>query len=226
MNPRPVLYTFRRCPYAMRARLAIASAGIEVELREVVLRDKPPSMLKASPKGTVPVLALPDGTVIDESIDIMIWALRQSDPDGWLSPWLHQHDDVDRLIRQNDGPFKKSLDRYKYPVRYADENIDPDEQRALALDILREWEARLSREGWLFASRPTLADMAVFPFIRQFAKVDEDWFGQAGLPLLQARLEDFLHSEVFNAVMAKYTPWKEGETGKYCDFKIVSGKSG
>ena len=117
MTAPPILYSFRRCPYAMRARLAIFSSGIRTELREVVLRDKPLAMLEASPKATVPVLVLADGTIVEESLELMFWALGQNDPKDWLAPWHTQKNDVTRLINNNDGPFKHALDRYKYSNR-------------------------------------------------------------------------------------------------------------
>ena len=152
----PVLYSFRRCPYAMRARLALVVSGVRCELREVRLRDKPAAMLAASPKGTVPVLVLPDGRVIDESLDIMRWALSQRDPESWLDR------DDPGLIAENDGPFKHSLDRYKYPDRHAS---DPIEHREMGLETLRKIDARLSAGGQLGGSARGLADAAIMPRI-------------------------------------------------------------
>ncbi len=114
----PILYSFRRCPYAMRARMAIAASGQTCALREVVLRNKPPEMIAVSPKGTVPVLVLPDERVIEESLEIMHWALGRNDPQGWLAPLNDDRDALDAMIAENDGPFKDALDRYKYPTRY------------------------------------------------------------------------------------------------------------
>ena len=114
----PILYSFRRCPYAMRARLAIAVSGQTCALREVVLRNKPPEMIQASPKGTVPVMLLPNGHVLEESLEIMHWALNKSDPEGWLAPLNEASDHINTLISENDGSFKENLDRYKYPTRY------------------------------------------------------------------------------------------------------------
>ncbi|HCS18249.1 MAG TPA: glutathione S-transferase, partial [Erythrobacter sp.] len=159
-----ILYSFRRCPYAMRARMALSSSGLEYEHREVVLRDKPPEMLEVSPKGTVPVLVTQTGTVIEESLDIMRHALAMKDPEGWL-----ERDDPE-LVAANDGPFKHHLDRYKYATRYAD--VDPEEHRSAALDILRQVEARLAKDAYLCGARRGLADIAIFPFIRQFANAD------------------------------------------------------
>lgn len=212
MTSRPVLYSFRRCPYAMRARLAISVSRLTVELREVVLRDKPPSMLEASPKGTVPVLVAGD-RVIEESDEIMFWALRQSDPENWLQPWRENRPAVEALIVENDGPFKRHLDRYKYPVRYPDENIVAEEQRDAALEILSGWESLIGRGGWLFGEEVSVADMALLPFVRQYAHVDKDWFDDQPIPAVKDWLERFLASDRFKAIMPKFDQWQEGTGG-------------
>ena len=195
-----ILYSFRRCPYAMRARMALSSSGLEYEHREVVLRDKPPEMLEVSPKGTVPVLVTPTGTVIEESLDIMRHALAMKDPEGWL-----ERDDPE-LVAANDGPFKHHLDRYKYATRYAD--VDPEEHRSAALDILRRLETRLTSDTYLCGARRGLADIAIVPFIRQFANADRTWFDAQSLPRLQDWLERLITSELFTGVMAKHAQWK------------------
>ena len=195
-----ILYSFRRCPYAMRARMALSSSGLEYEHREVVLRDKPPEMLEVSPKGTVPVLVTQAGKVIEESLDIMRHALAMKDPEGWL-----ERDDPE-LVAANDGPFKHHLDRYKYATRYAD--VDPEEHRSAALDILRQLEARLAKDAYLCGARRGLADIAIFPFIRQFANADRTWFDAQPLPRLQDWLERLITSELFTGVMAKHAQWK------------------
>jgi glutathione S-transferase len=196
----PILYSFRRCPYAMRARLALAVSGIECEVREVSLRAKPAAMLAASPKGTVPVLVLPDGTVIDESIDIMRWALDANDPEGWL-------DGDDReLIAANDGPFKGHLDRYKYPERFAADGVD---HRAAGVAMLEQLETRLAGSAYLCGERRTLADAAVMPFVRQFAAVDREWFDALALPGVQRWLDEWLASPLFEAVMVRHAAWVE-----------------
>ena len=171
----PVLYSFRRCPYAMRARLALAVSGTRGELREVRLSAKPQAMLAASPKGTVPVLVLPGGTVLDESLDIMRWALTNRDPEGWLA-----RDDAG-LIAMNDGPFKHDLDRYKYPERYG---VDAGAHREGGLAFLREIDRRLAHTAQLCGAARGLTDAAIMPFVRQFAAVDREWFG--ALPLAPA----------------------------------------
>lgn len=206
---RPILYSFRRCPYAMRARLAIARAGICLKLREVVLRDKPAHMFEISPKGTVPVLLLADGTVIDESLDVMRWALGQNDPDAWLAPDGGTLDDMLALITACDGDFKHHLDRYKYATRY--EDVDPIADRQAAEVFLEKLETCLRAGGWLFGNRAGLADYAILPFIRQFAGVDPVWFAAAPYPALRAWLHAFLESTLFKSVMAKYPQWQPGD---------------
>lgn len=203
MSAHPTLYSFRRCPYAMRARMALWISGTACELREVKLANKPAEMLAASPKGTVPVLALPDGTVIDESLAIMRWALGRNDPEGWLAG-----DDA-ALIAQLDGPFKHHLDRYKYYTRY---DTDPLEHRAAAIDILAEWDACLSTQPYLCGSTRTLADMASFAFVRQFANHDREWFDAQPIAHLHKWLAGHLASPIFAAIMEKFTPWQAGDT--------------
>ncbi|MEP3051172.1 MAG: glutathione S-transferase [Erythrobacter sp.] len=205
MSHPPILYSFRRCPYAMRARLALWVAGIRVILREVKLADKPPALIEISPKATVPVLISADGPVLEESIEIMRWALAQNDPEGWLAG------DDGGLIERMDGPFKHHLDRYKYPNRYLD---DPDhgkvDHRAEGLAILADLDARLSTQKNLYGEAPTLADMALFPFIRQFANTDRAWFDAQDLPHLGPWLEAHLNSDIFASIMPKFDPWKAG----------------
>ena len=201
----PVLYSFRRCPYAMRARLAIQAAGIPVHLREVVLRDKPAAFLAASPSGTVPCLVLPDGRavrVIDESLDIMIWALKTSDPDGLLDMPASGRD----LIARCDGPFKHALDRTKYATRYPDS--DPVQHRAHAAAFLTDLNAQI--DTYIF-DRPTVADLAIAPFVRQFAFIDKPWFDAQPWPQVQAWLAAFMASDDFARIMAKYPQWAEGD---------------
>ena len=206
----PVLYSFRRCPYAMRARLALQVSGLPYELREVVLKSKPAELLAASPKGTVPVLVLANGQVIDESLDIMRWALGQNDPDDWLN--VGSPDDIEALIAGNDGGFKHALDRYKYPNRYPLESGNNAKafalaQRLEAANWLAGFESRLHK-GWLDGPKPCLADMATLPFVRQFAHTDAAWFAAQPWPKLQAWLARFEASALFDSVMAKHVPWK------------------
>src|SRR5690606_11695378 len=206
----PALYSFRRCPYAMRARLALAASRQHCELREVVLRDKPAELLQASPKGTVPVLVLPDGRVIDESLDIMLWALSQADPMGWLEPSETTPQDMMALIARCDSDFKASLDRYKYPQRY--ENVDPLEHRARCAAWLAELEKRLAASGALCGNRTSLADAAIMPFVRQYAQVDRSWFDQQPWPQLMRWLNDWTSGTLFQSVRDKYAPW-DGQKG-------------
>jgi glutathione S-transferase len=205
----PVLYSFRRCPYAMRARLALYASGVAVELREVALRNKPASMLAASPKGSVPVLVLPDGCVIDESWDIMQWALHQHDPDDWLGKNDGYIAAATPLIIENDTAFKDHLDRYKYPDRYPEH--PRIYYRSEAEAFLQQLENRLRATHYLLGDAMSVADVAVFPFIRQFAEVDKDWFAQAPYASLQCWLKDFLDSESYTAVMKKYSVWHPGD---------------
>ncbi len=206
----PVLYSFRRCPYAMRARLALQVSGLQYELREVSLKSKPAGLLTASPKSTVPVLVLPSGEVIDESLDIMRWALVQNDPDGWLNAGSLQ--DMCTLIAGNDGAFKHALDRYKYPNRYLPESGGDAKsfalgQRLKAASWLAGLESRLTN-GWLYGPKPSLADMATLPFVRQFAHTDAAWFAAQRWPQLQASLARFEASALFESVMGKHMPWQ------------------
>ena len=199
----PLLYSFRRCPYAMRARMAIAAAGQQVRLREIVLRDKPAHMVELSPKGTVPVLELADGTVIDESREVMDWALAASDPQGWLA-----HRD-DALIDLFDGDFKHHLDRYKYASRY--DGADALAHRAACHDILQALEDKLT-DDWLAGDAPGYTDVAILPFIRQFRIADMAWFdAQMGLPKVQAFVLRFLDWPGFLAVMEKYPLWLDAQ---------------
>ena len=205
MSDLPVLYSFRRCPYAMRARMALLVSGTPVRLREVVLRDKPEEMIAASAKATVPVLVLPDGRVIDESLAIMHWAMKRNDPENWLQGNAAET----ALIAEADGPFKDHLDRYKYPTRY--ENVDPLDHRAGGLVFLEKLDALLRDSGQLMGAKPTLADHAIFPFVRQFANNDRAWFDQLPLPALQQWLSDHLASLLFATAMQKYPQWQSGD---------------
>lgn len=206
---RPILYSFRRCPYAMRARMAITKSGITCELREIVLRNKPEHMLTISPKATIPVIQLVDGTVMDESFDIMLWALSQNDPDGWLKPLSGNVDDALLLIKQLDGPFKHHLDLYKYSSRF--ETEDPALNRQKALENLQPLIDRLSHNTFLFGNKPCIADIASFPFVRQFANTDVTWFENSTPLILQNWLNSFIQSSLFKSIFAKYTPWTPGD---------------
>jgi glutathione S-transferase len=198
----PILYSYRRCPYAMRARMALKYADIQVEHREIELRNKPQSMLQISPKGTVPVLRIND-LVLDQSLDIVRWALIQSDPHGWA--------DVDESIakawiEKNDGSFKILLDQYKYPNRFPE--LDPEGVLEEALQLmLIPMERDLQHSQYLLGSRLTWVDIAIFPFIRQFSMVNPSGFERLPIPVVKRWLNQHLESELFNAVMHKYPIW-------------------
>jgi len=210
-DKRPILYSFRRCPYAMRARLAILSSGIEVELREVVLRDKPAEMIEASPKATVPVMVLADGTVLEESLDIIEWSLATNDQEGWLNFSDDQLAEMQALIGELDGPFKSALDRYKYENRY--DNVVAKEQRDLARPFLWKLDAMLAGKQFLFGGRFSLADGAILPFVRQYAHVDRDWYWAQEWTNLVEWLDRFLASDRFASIMTKYEKWESGDNG-------------
>jgi glutathione S-transferase len=197
-----ILYSFRRCPYAMRARLALAVSGTRYELREISLRAKPTAMLTASAKGTVPVLDLAEGEVIDQSLDIMRWALTNCDPEGWLER------DNPSLISANDGAFKHDLDRYKYPDRL---EADPFIHRERGLAHLRELDARLSVSTFLGGPVRGMTDAAIVPFVRQFAGVDPDWFAAQSLPHLRRWLQGILASGLFQSIMVRAPLWDSGD---------------
>ena len=211
----PVLYSFRRCPYAMRARLALCQADVKVEIREILLRAKPAALLAVSPKATVPVLLLPNGQVLEQSLDIMCWALGQADPAAWLraAPWAAQQ----ALIALNDGLFKRLLDTYKYPQRQsgvAGEGSNTATATATAardtaaLQVLAPWDAALRHHAYLLGPRCSVADMALLPFVRQFAAVDPSWFEAAPLPSLRAWLQQRVSEPLFTAVMEKLPVWQ------------------
>lgn len=214
VSARPILYSFRRCPYAMRARLAVTVSGQKCELREIVLRDKPQEMLAASAKGTVPVLVDRDGRVIDESLDIMLWALQQHDPEHWLAPQQGDGEAMNRLIARFDSGFKYHLDRYKYPDRYSSSDAQSAQtHRSEAAAFLEEINAQLTAGGWLFGTRASLADMAIFPFVRQFALTGQEWFDAQPWPHLQRWLSARVSSDLFEGIMKKYSPWQPGDVG-------------
>jgi len=195
----PILYSFRRCPYAMRARLAIARANIQVELREVILRDKAPEMLEVSSKGTVPVLILPDGQIIDESYDVMDWAVGESGASA-----------VERaLVMQCDVDFKPWLDRYKYPNKYEDCDRETAISRAgIYLNLLEEL---LENKSFLFGNERGFADIGITPFVRQFAHVDRDWFMQSKWTNVISWYVEFTSWDGFKMIMAKHPKWVSGD---------------
>ena len=212
----PILYSFRRCPYAMRARLALQASGVEVELREIALKDKPAAMLQASPKGTVPVLVLPGGRVIEQSLEIMLWALQHNDSQAWLPANETAMNEALADIARNDGPFKQALDRYKYPARFALANgLAYREQGATALQT---WEQRLAAQSYLNGKNWGLLDAAIAPFVRQFAHTDKVWFAEQDWPHLQRWLAAFEASPAFAAVMEKVPTWSAGDVPRITRF--------
>lgn len=217
--PLPILYSFRRCPYAMRARMALIISGRICALREVKLANKPAQMIAASAKATVPVLVLDKDKVLDESLSIMRWALAQHDPEDWQNE--EYADAAAQMIAQCDGPFKRDLDRYKYHTRYAHENagagVDPLAHRAAGLAFLQRLDTQLAHhnlppeQSQLFGQQRSLADIAIFPFIRQFANHDRHWFNTLPLPHLHGWLDGHLTSELFAHAMQKTAPWQDGD---------------
>jgi glutathione S-transferase len=199
----PILYSFRRCPYAIRARMAIAYASINLEVREVSLANKPSEMTQISPKGTVPVLQL-DNRIIDESIEVMAWALEQSDPGNWLAIGLKQQQQS--LIEENDNSFKAYLDKYKYWDRFPEQSQQA--YRGQAEQFISRLDKNLSEHRYLLGDKICMADIAIFPFIRQFAFVDKDWFDQTNHLGLQRWLSEILDSPLFTQVMKKHSVWQ------------------
>jgi glutathione S-transferase len=204
----PILYSFRRCPYAMRARMAIAYSQQSVELREIILKQKPSSLFDYSPKATVPVLVLNEGRVIDQSLDIMLWALSNYDPDNWQ----HNLSDQLALIKLNDISFKAKLDKYKYADRYPEPELY---YREACYDFLSYLDTKLQNKDYLFADQYCLADIAIFPFIRQFAHVDLSWFESSSWHNVRRWLTALKTANLFSRVMNKYPVWSEQDEPTY-----------
>ncbi len=203
----PILYSFRRCPYAMRARLAIAASGQQTHLREILLRDKAPEFLETSPKGTVPVLVLADGTVLEESLDVMDWALAQSDPQNLLP--ADSADKMRTLVSRCDTEFKPHLDRYKYASRHPEMDVEITLKHAT--EFLNELDAMLADTSFLFGETRTYADIGIAPFVRQFAHVNRVWFlGQPYKNVINW-YSDFTGSTAFSDIMKKYPMWVAGD---------------
>jgi UPF0176 protein len=203
----PILYSFRRCPYAMRARLALLSSGIRCEIREIALSQKPESMLAVSPKGTVPVLVMKD-QVLEESLDILNWALQQNDPESWSTAGTDLHSDALALVLQCDSEFKRHLDRYKYPNRYnLPDGLEDRQQGSLFVSQLNE---KLSQSANLMGPAWCWVDASIAPFVRQFARTDREWFDAQAWQPLQHWLTSFETSEAYSVVMHKYKVWHQG----------------
>ena len=204
----PVLYTFRRCPYAMRARISMYYSKISYEHREILLKERPKKLYQLSPKGTVPVLNLPDGKVIDESLDIMKWSVSVNDPDSWF---VNNIDHQLEIISINDEEFKKWLDRYKYHDRYPEYSVEY--YRGKCEKILDNFEKILASEKFLFSNNISLADIALLPFVRQFSNVDIIWFRKTFIHL-SGWMNGLIGMEIFQAMMKKFEIWNpigEGE---------------
>jgi glutathione S-transferase len=193
----------------MRARMALAYSGGNFEIREILLRDKPAHMLSLSAKGTVPVLVLVDGTILDESLDVMSWALAQHDPDGWNVLSDAQRKTGADLVKTNDGDFKFCLDRYKYSSRFPEKTME--QWRDDGFEFLKHLDEALSAHRYLLGEDLSFVDVALFPFVRQFAHVDLEWFKNTGLHKLIAWYEEHMASELFTSVMKKYPLWQEGD---------------
>lgn len=209
----PVLYSFRRCPYCMRAHMALKNSGINVELREVDLDNMPEEALKISDKATVPILVMTDGTYIDESWDIVKWAVEQNDPDNWAGENKEYLLDAEMLVETNDFSFKDDLDHYKYADRYPEQKVE--EYRLACEEFLEELEEMLADNNYLLADHLTLADIGVFPFIRQFSLVDKDWFDQSPYDNVRRWLVQIIGSTLFQAVFEKHDLWQAGDRAIY-----------
>ncbi len=209
----PVLYSFRRCPYCMRAHMALKKSGIQVELREVKLSDMPEAALKISPKATVPILVLPDGSFIDESWDIVKWALEKNDPDNWLGDEKEYLLETEMLVETTDFSFKEDLDHYKYADRHPEQS--ELEYRQACEEFIEELEEMLTDNRYLLSDQLTAADISVFSFVRQFSMVDKDWFDQAPYPRVQHWLDEIVRSELFLSVFQKHALWQTGDTAIY-----------
>ncbi len=204
----PILYSFRRCPYCMRAHMALKYAGIKVELREVDLKNYPSQALAISPKASVPVLLLPDRSVIDESWDILKWSLAQNDPDNWRGINGEHELDAEILIETNDFSFKEDLDRYKYADRYPEHS--EEYYRQACEKFIEELEEMLAENRYLLADKLSLADIGVFPFIRQFSIVDKEWFDASPYFRVREWLNKLKQTTLFQQAFQKYEPWREG----------------
>lgn len=209
----PVLYSFRRCPYCMRAHMGLKNAGLKIQLREVDLKEMPEEALAISAKATVPLLVMPDTSVIDESWDILKWSLEQNDPDNWLGENKQFLLEAEMLVETNDFSFKDELDHYKYADRFP-ENSE-QHYRAACEEFIEELEDMLCENTYLLADQITIADIAVFPFIRQFSLVDITWFEQSPYPMVRQWLEQLIAGELFQNIFQKHSNWQMGDATTY-----------
>ena len=215
LNPHPILYTFRRCPYAIRARMALAYSNITIEIKEIFLQNRPQELFDISPKGTVPVLCLNNSKIIDESLDIMKWALTQNDPDSWIIPNL----DIQlKLIKENDSEFKYWLDRYKYYDRYPEH--DKNYYREQCGEYISKLNIMLKDSAYLYSNKISIADVAIFPFIRQCANVDTDWFSGTFLNT-NTWLTLLIESKLFLSIMHKYPEYQSGQKSLIVNFNTM-----
>ena len=209
----PILYSFRRCPYAMRARMALSYSGIIYEHREILLKNRPKDLYDISQKGTVPVLRIKESNILDESLDIMKWALKTSDNDNWYKEDITNQD---TFISGNDNNFKSKLDKYKYHIRNPE--LSFEEHRVNVIEFLKKYDSILKTQKYLINDKISLADIAIFPFIRQCANVDLLWF-KPSFPNLDKWLENFKNSNLFKTIMTKFPIWEKENN------KIIINKS-
>ena len=213
----PILYTFRRCPYAMRARFAIRSSKIIVEIREIKLQEKPFEFLKLSPKGTVPVLITNSGEVLEESLDIIYWALNKNDPHKWLAKGTLENQDITKLLDDLENKFKPNLDKYKYPSRFS--GVDQFFHRDKNLCFLKKLNCYLENNKSLNCEHLSLLDYAIFPFVRQFRNVDQDWFDKLNFIFLNKWINQIIDSKDFSSIMKKFKKWEPNDVPIYTYFE-------
>ena len=213
MPDTPILYSFRRCPYCMRAHMALKYAGLKIILRDVKLNDLPAEVLAVSPHATVPSLAISENEYMDESWDIVKWAVQQNDPENWLGENNEYLNEAEMLVEINDFSFKDDLDHYKYADRYPEHPMEY--YRENGEEFLEELTELLQQNTFLSADHITITDIAVFPFIRQFAMVDKEWFDKSPYPELQRWLLAMLSSEWFIEAFKKHETWETGSKDIY-----------
>ena len=213
----PILYTFRRCPYAMRARFAIRSSKIKVEIREIKLKEKPSEFLNLSPKGTVPVLITNSGEVLEESLDIIYWALNKNDPHKWLAKGKLENREIIKLLDDLENKFKPNLDKYKYPSRFS--GVDQYFHRDKNLCFLKKLNSYLENNKSLNCEHLSLLDYAIFPFVRQFRNVDQEWFDKLNFIFLNKWINQIIDSKDFSSIMKKFKKWEPNDVPIYTYFE-------